>query len=133
MQSLADIMSDWLNNHRYLKDHFKVLKREDWPDPPQTWIHEADAVIWMPCYEETILTTPGAIAFYGIMSDHVFHSVADGNSQADGSRERYINIKFMAADKDFFVRIENDLTQIHYNNFNDKLCKVEEADASHAS
>lgn len=124
-EELAGILRTWLNNHRILKDHFKVYKKSEWPEPDPTgpyldWPFEANAVIYMDCSDATTDQTRGYMhVCLSIGVDHVYFS-----HDYDSSKD-LITYKISAASPDFFNQVESDLIENHWTNFRYELCNVE--------
>lgn len=125
MTGLADIIRTWLDNHRVLKDHFKIYKKSEWPaydgtGPYLDWPFEADAIIHMGCSDATTNQTHGYMHLcLSVNDDHVYFS-HNYNSTGD-----LVTYKILAADKNFFHQIESDLIEVHWKCFSYRLCNVE--------
>lgn len=136
MRELADILRDWIDNHPILKDHFKVYKQSEWPEPKGgaylPWPFDASAAIHMECGHKDYFGL-----CFGIRNDHVYYSYSQTvwvNPPPPRSlirildtkaEEREVTFKIMAADKDFFHKIESDLLDTHWERYKEEYCDVE--------
>ena len=96
---LDNILSKWINSHPYLKKYYKVYKYSEWNHYNHEWpdiLDGVEAFVGMKC--------DGIGVALAIMDDHVYYK-----KRVDSDPK----IKTMAADKNFFKAVEEDLKDFH--------------------
>lgn len=107
---LSDILEGWLADHKFLKDHYHVYRIKQWNkytngEWPYWLLGDAKAFVGMTC--------DGISIALAVQDDRIYYR----------NTEEGPKFETLAADIEFFPKIEKDLIKFHKKSHKGKKCE----------